>query len=108
MQKLGRIARRGCGAISLPSLRANGSRECAPHDRLREASILACRLMDCFVALLLAMTVANGAASDYPDVFAAVAAAGPEPRSPLILEITIACNLGLLSMVVWVRPASET
>jgi hypothetical protein len=33
------------------SLRANGSRECAPDDRLREAIHLsACRAMDCFVA----------------------------------------------------------
>jgi hypothetical protein len=32
-------------------LRANGSRECAPDDKLREAIHLsACRAMDCFVA----------------------------------------------------------
>jgi len=41
-----------------PSLRANGSRECAPDDRLREAIHLAAqrKKMDCFVAPLLAMT----------------------------------------------------
>src|SRR6266853_6508815 len=34
-----------------PSLRATGSRECAPDDRLREAiHVAACRKMDCFVA----------------------------------------------------------
>jgi hypothetical protein len=40
-----------------PSLRANGSRERAPDDRLREAIHLSPRgWMDCFVAALLAMT----------------------------------------------------
>src|SRR5712664_2790121 len=41
-----------------PSLRANGSRECAPDDRLHEAIHLAAqrKKMDCFVATLLAMT----------------------------------------------------
>jgi hypothetical protein len=40
----------------LPSLRASGSRECAPDDRLREAIHSAAeRKMDCFAAL--AMTV---------------------------------------------------
>jgi hypothetical protein len=40
-----------------PSLRANGSRECAPDDRLREAiHVTASGDMDCFVASLLAMT----------------------------------------------------
>jgi hypothetical protein len=39
------------------SLRANGSRECAPHDRLREAIHRAAKKMDFFVAALLAMTV---------------------------------------------------
>jgi hypothetical protein len=38
-----------------PSLRANGSRECAPDDRLREAIHGAAKL-DCFVAGVLAMT----------------------------------------------------
>jgi hypothetical protein len=39
------------------SLRANGSRECAPDDRLREAIHFAAQeRVDCFVALLLAMT----------------------------------------------------
>jgi hypothetical protein len=33
-----------------PLLRANGSRECAPDDRLREAIHGAARRMDCFVA----------------------------------------------------------
>jgi hypothetical protein len=34
-----------------PSLRANGSRECAPDDRLREAiHLTAWARMDCFVA----------------------------------------------------------
>jgi hypothetical protein len=42
-----------------PSLRANGSRECAPDDRLREAIQLLCsdkekRKLDCFVASLKA------------------------------------------------------
>jgi hypothetical protein len=36
---------------AMPSLRANGSRERAPDDRLREAIHLSdCRAMDCFVA----------------------------------------------------------
>ena len=36
-----------------PSLRANGSRECAPDDRLREAiHFTASGGVDCFVALL--------------------------------------------------------
>src|SRR5258707_2286818 len=40
-----------------PSLRANGSRECAPDDRLREAIHRSTRVrLDCFVAALLAMT----------------------------------------------------
>jgi hypothetical protein len=41
-------------------LRANGSRECAPDDRLREA-IQPCprKILDCFVASLLAMTRFN-------------------------------------------------
>ena len=56
--------RRGCSALasdqgysagaavehSLPSLRANGSRECAPDDRLREAIQKSNNDMDCFVA----------------------------------------------------------
>jgi hypothetical protein len=43
------VARTGTHVSS--SLRANGSRECAPDDRLREAIHLsACRAMDCFVA----------------------------------------------------------
>jgi hypothetical protein len=38
-------------------LRANGSRECAPDDRLREAIHRIERFaLDCFVASLLAMT----------------------------------------------------
>jgi len=40
MQRLGRIAPRGrerAFEIRATSLRANGSRECAPDDRLREA-----------------------------------------------------------------------
>jgi len=44
--------------IPSTSLRANGSRERAPDDRLREAIHRAAkRKMDCFVAALLAMTV---------------------------------------------------
>jgi hypothetical protein len=43
----------------LTSLRANGSRECAPDDRLREAIQSQGRRMDCFVASLLAMTEAQ-------------------------------------------------
>jgi hypothetical protein len=43
--------------VARPSLRANGSRECAPDDRLSEAIHRAAqRKMDCFVAALLAMT----------------------------------------------------
>jgi hypothetical protein len=38
-------------------MRANGSRECAPDDRLREATQSQTKVkMDCFVASLLAMT----------------------------------------------------
>jgi hypothetical protein len=40
-----------------PSLRANGSRERAPDDRLREAIHNHEKRLDCFVASLLAMTV---------------------------------------------------
>jgi hypothetical protein len=41
-----------------PSLRANGSRECAPDERLREAIHgSTCCGMDCYVAALLAMTL---------------------------------------------------
>jgi hypothetical protein len=43
-------------SIVEPSLRANGSRECAPDDRLREAIHSRKERMDCFVATLLAMT----------------------------------------------------
>ena len=77
MQKLGRIAPRDGGRVILqgclkieseiiigaaaslapivsqpinPSLRANGSRECAPDDRLSEAIPLAAKKLDCFVA----------------------------------------------------------
>jgi hypothetical protein len=42
------------GVQPYSSLRANGSRERAPDDRLREAIHLASRSMDCFA--LLAMT----------------------------------------------------
>jgi hypothetical protein len=42
--------------MTRPSLRANGSRERAPDDRLREAIQEAEQSLDCFVALLLAMT----------------------------------------------------
>jgi hypothetical protein len=48
----------GCKIHVVPDKRANGSRECAPDDRLREAIHLARKgRMDCFVASLLAMTV---------------------------------------------------
>jgi hypothetical protein len=46
--------------LSFPSLRgANGSRECAPDDRLRDEAIhlSACGAMDCFASL--AMTVSG-------------------------------------------------
>src|SRR4249919_3956026 len=49
----------GCGVRPglSTSLRANGSRECAPDDWLREAIHRAiCGGMDCFVASFLAMT----------------------------------------------------
>jgi hypothetical protein len=49
-----RVSVRCCRAeLPAPSLRANGSRECAPDDRLREA-IHPCRRkkLDCFVATL--------------------------------------------------------
>jgi hypothetical protein len=39
-------------------LRANGSRECAPDDRLREAIQGRKQGLDCFVASLLALTEA--------------------------------------------------
>jgi hypothetical protein len=55
-----------------PSLRANGSRECAPDDRLREAiHLTACGGMDCFAAL--AMTVEGASRPHRP---------GREPRNP--------------------------
>jgi hypothetical protein len=43
----------GCPGMTMgPSLRANGSRECAPDDRIREAiHRAACSGMDCFVAV---------------------------------------------------------
>src|SRR5712671_746306 len=47
MRQYRRICRRFPGNFA-PSLRANGSRECAPDDRLREA--IQSRGMDCFVA----------------------------------------------------------
>jgi hypothetical protein len=41
-----------CGGLFPSSLRATGSRECAPDDRLREAIQLRRRkILDCFVAL---------------------------------------------------------
>jgi hypothetical protein len=47
-------------------LRANGSRECAPDDRLREAIHGSAQFdMDCFVAELLAMTVLERRAKRY-------------------------------------------
>ncbi len=47
----------GADNAATSSLRANGSRECAPDDRLREAIHATTReAMDCFVALFLAMT----------------------------------------------------
>jgi len=45
------------GLFLSSSLRANGSRECAPNDRLREAIHRYGAAMDCFVASLLAMTL---------------------------------------------------
>src|SRR5260370_24811322 len=55
------------GGLCTPSLRANGSRECAPDDRLREAIHRAAGYgLDCFVASLLAMTaVSAGAMRSY-------------------------------------------
>jgi len=44
------------GVLSRPSLRANGSRERAPDDKLREAIHSHKERVDCFVASLLAMT----------------------------------------------------
>jgi hypothetical protein len=51
MHTSGAIRAAGTQRRILPSLRANGSRECAPDDRLREAihSFFAGH-MDCFVA----------------------------------------------------------
>jgi hypothetical protein len=61
MHQLGRIARRErkyAPEIEAPSLRANGSRECAPDDRLRKGNQSGRKArMDCFVASLLAMTI---------------------------------------------------
>src|SRR2546430_15770428 len=52
---------------SLPSLRANGSRECAPDYRLREAIHGSAQFdMDCFVAALLAMTRKQKALATLP------------------------------------------
>jgi hypothetical protein len=60
------------------SLRANGSRECAPDDRLREAIQRRRKQeLDCFVASLLAMTVLPHV---LPSPFGARRARG-EPRS---------------------------
>src|SRR6187402_693419 len=62
----------------LTSLRANGSRERAPDDRLREAiHSAACGEMDCFVASLLAMTYgySRGNRNEYSKNFAS--ARGP-------------------------------
>jgi hypothetical protein len=62
-----------------PSLRANGSRECAPDDRLREAIHTSVRgEMDCFVASLLAMTAERPARpqSCYASSSSALACAG--------------------------------
>ena len=57
MQNSGKSCR-GNATSHPPSLRANGSRERAPDDRLREAiHSAASRDMDCFVASLLAMTM---------------------------------------------------
>jgi hypothetical protein len=48
------------GSNLSPSLRANGSRECAPDDRLREAIHRVSReVCICFVATLVAMTTVN-------------------------------------------------
>jgi hypothetical protein len=52
----GEVGLRRVAAIS-PSLRATGSRERAPDDRLREAIQSSKGSLDCFVAALLAMTV---------------------------------------------------
>jgi hypothetical protein len=41
---------RAMATSQLPSLRANGSRECAPDDRLREAIPSPVEGVDCFVA----------------------------------------------------------
>jgi hypothetical protein len=55
--------------LGAPSLRANGSRECAPDDRLREAIhtfLLSLRgAVDCFVAALLAMTALSPRTNAY-------------------------------------------
>src|SRR5258706_1764100 len=51
------------GPTHLPSLRANGPRECAPDDRLREAIHLAARQNENWIAwslMLLAMTGSGG------------------------------------------------
>jgi hypothetical protein len=49
------------------SLRANGSRECAPDDRPREAIRgTVCGKMDCFVASLVAMTIWSGECDKLP------------------------------------------
>jgi len=50
------------------SLRANGSRECALDDRLREAIQSRKERLDCFVASLLAMTGARGRPSSNPEI----------------------------------------
>jgi hypothetical protein len=68
----GQAGVRGAVAFTPPSLRANGSRECAPDDRLREAIHRAAKQVDCFVAIAplrrrLAFVAGNdGGASPHP------------------------------------------
>jgi hypothetical protein len=49
-----------------PSLRANGSGECPPDDRLREAIQSRNKELDCFVTSLLAMTAFPGCCAARP------------------------------------------
>jgi hypothetical protein len=52
-----------CVSRNVSSLRANGSRECAPDDRLREAIQNFRQILGCFVASLLAMTATTHVAA---------------------------------------------
>ena len=101
----------------LPSLRATGSRECAPDDRLREASIAPAVIasaakqsiapaviaseakqsilprkerMDCFVAALLAMTGVRGGMKQPSPVLATL-----RPRASCYFAAALRISMGV-------------